>query len=417
MTRKFLLLLFFLLFIANLIIYMNRDKGFEYIQQSAYQDLYPNINKGISTVTVEKDSVAIINLKGYPVDTRWDIACNDEVAEKNQTLPLHFSLKQSVNRYTLAANDTGIPPINIDIDYSPAEIYKKNGSSIATNYEIRFCSVPFVAADSTLVNKWKDPMQYVDTAELNAVKQILTDSLHLKATDSTINKIKTIGSYIYQSVKESMGVPPDSLAQYSVYKQFCLTKNREVKIWCGNISDIFHLFATAAGIVSRNIGITGNKELFNTGLHALNECYLPETGEWAYNDITQNILFLTDTAGKILNAVDLYQLKKLNQTGNIILYSSGDSAVVKGNYSDPDKKYVWAENEILFPHPYNPATLYSWSNKIQRYVSRNPWLEIYSEKTVYNNSKFYLKVYLFYTWVILGLLMLIFYLFNFKRRH
>ena len=406
MANRLLLIVFFLLSIANLVIYINRNNGFEYVKQSSYQELYPNINKGISTISIEKDSIAIIDLKGFPHTVKWDIACNDVVFAQDQLLPVHFPLKENTNRYVLQANDSAIKQIIIDLDYAPAELYKKNGSSVSTNYEIRYSNVPFVTSSPVAVNKWKDTLDYIDATELNAVKKILSDSLHIKATDSAVTKIRIIGNYIYQSVKHSIGIPPDSLSKYSVYKQFCLAKNRQAKIWCGNISDIVHLFTTTAGVVSRNIGFAGNRQIFSTGSHAANESYLPETGEWAYTDITQNILLLTDTTGKILNTVDLYHLKKLNQTGNIVSYSSGDSAIVKGSYSNPDKKYVWGQNEILFPHPYDPATLYSWSNKLQRYFSRNPWLEIYSETTVYDNSKFYLKTYLLYTWVIVGLLVL-----------
>lgn len=417
MATRFVWIGFFLLTIANLLIYINRNNGFEYVQQSAYGELYPNISKGIASISIEKDSAAIIDLKGYPAAAKWNIVCNDSVIIHDQLLPVHFSLNENVNRYTLQSTDSTVKPIIIDLDYAPAELYKRSGSSVATNYEIRYSSEPFVTGDSVSVSKWEDPLDYVDAAELNTVKQLVTDSLHIKPTDSTLNKIKIIGSYIYQSVKQNIGVPPDSLAQHSIYKQFCLAKKGQTKIWCANITDIFHLFATTAGIVTRKIGVTGNRGIFNTGLHSANECYLPETGEWAYTDITQNILSLTDSTGKILNTVDLYQLKKLNQTKNIILYSSGDSAVETVNYSDPEKKYVWGENEILFPYPYPPGTLYNWSNKLQRYISRKPWLKIYSEKTMYDNSKFYLKFYLFYIWAIFGLLVLISYLFKFKHRH
>jgi hypothetical protein len=416
MFQRFVLTVFFLLTIANLLIFIKRNEGFEYVQQASYGDLYPNINKGISNISIEKDNIAILDLKGYASVVKWNILCNDAVILKDQLLPVHFPLKKNKNRYILQANDPAVKPIVIDLDYAPAELYKRNGNSVATNYEISYCSEPFTTTDTASVTKWKDPLDYVDAAELSAVKHLLTDSLHIKSTDSSINKIKIIGSYIYQSVKQSMGIPPDSLAKHSVYQQFCFAKNGQTKIWCANITDIVHLFTSAAGILSRKIGLTGNREIFTTGLHSANECYLPETGEWAYTDITQNILLLTDSIGQIFNTVDLYHLKKLNHTGNIILYSSGDSAVATGPYFNPDKKYVWRENEILYPYPYRPGTLYSWNNKLKRYVSRKPWLEIYSEKKVYDNRKFYLKIYLFYTWLVLGLVIFGSYFFNLKRR-
>ena len=417
MPRKFVLLIFFLLTIANLLIYINRNKGFEYVEQSSYQQLYPNISKGIASIGIEKERTAVITLKGYSPVTKWTVNCNDSVITKDQLQPLQFSLKEKVNRYVLSPADTTEQPITIDIDYSPAELYKSSGSNIATNYEIRYCNAAFVNSDTGAVTKWRDELEYTDTAEINTVKHLLADSLHIKPTDSTVNKIKMIGNYIYQSVKQSMGIPPDSLAKYSVYKQFCLAKNNTNKIWCGNIAAIFHLFTSSAGIVCRNVGITGKTGEFGTGSHVVNESYLPETGEWACTDVTQNILLLTDSStNQIFNTVDLYHLKKLHQTHNVIACSSGDSGVVSGHYTDPDKKYLWRENEMLFPYSNNPATLYSAYNKIKRYSTKSPWLEIYSENTVYSNEKFYLKIYLLYTWFGFALLTAASYLVNAKQR-
>lgn len=416
MAQRLLLIVFLLLSAANLFIFLNRDKGYQYVKQEAYHQLYPNISKGIASVKIEQEKEAVIDLKGYSPTARWTVECNDSVLLRDHPLPLRFVLKESVNSYVLKANDSVIQPIVIYLDYSPAALYQKNGSNTATNYEIRYSSEPLVTADSSLVTKWTDRLDYVDASALKMVKQLLADSLHIQSTDSTEDKIKAIGNFIYRAIHKQMGIPPDSLTSHSAYEQFCLARDGKTKIWCANITDIFHLFSSAAGIVSRKIGFTGQVDVFNTGLHSANECYIPEKGEWAYVDITQNILLLTDSSGNTLNAADIYHLKRLNETGDIILYSSTDSAVNAGKYLDASKKYIWKENEILYPYPYTPGTLYSWYNKLTRYVSPTVWFEIYSQKAVYSNSKFYLRLYAFYSWLAVGLLLLICYLFGSRRR-
>ena len=61
MANRFILItLFLLLSAANIYIYLNRNDGYEYVQQSSYKDLYPNISKGISRITIEKDNNAVI---------------------------------------------------------------------------------------------------------------------------------------------------------------------------------------------------------------------------------------------------------------------------------------------------------------------------------------------------------------------
>ncbi|HET9055468.1 MAG TPA: hypothetical protein VFN30_01345 [Chitinophagaceae bacterium] len=411
--RNTLWLLLLLLTTANVYIYINR-KNYEFVKQSPYAALYPNVSKGIKTISIEKNNEAVIDLKGY-ASTKWSVRCTDTVLAKNLQLPVRFTLKEKLNRYILTANDSSIRPIVIDLDYSPASLYKANARSIATNYEIRYSSIPFVYKDSSIVNIWKDEFEYVDTAEITTVKKII-DSLQVNTEDSTVTKIRAIGKYIYRSISKQMGVPADSLDTYSIYQQFCAAKDGRAKIWCGNITDIFYLFATNAGIICRNVGLSGNRNEFRLGDHSLNECYLRETGEWAYIDITQNILLLKDSSGRYLNTVDLYHLKKQNQTNGIKQLSVDDSSIAESNYTNADKKYLWKENELLFPYPHNPKTLYSFTNKFQRYISPRPWLVVYNDNYQYSNYNFYVKVFLFHAWLLLGLIMLVLLLFIKKRK-
>lgn len=396
--RNALWLLFLLLTAANIYIYLNY-KEYEFVQQSSYADLYPNVSKGIKSITVEKNNVAAIDLKGYAA-AKWSISCNDTVIAKDVSLPIRFSFKRDLNRYVLSAADSTVKQIIIDVDYAPDSLYKAESDSASIDDEIRYCSVPFV---------------YGDTAEMNAVKKII-DSLPIKPGDSTVTKIKVIGEYIYRSINKQIGVPADSLNNYSVYQQFCSARDGRAKIWCGNITDIFHLFATKAGIVCRNLGVAGRKNDFRLGDHSMNECYLPESGEWAYVDITQNILLLKDSMGRYLNTVDLYQLKKQRHANGLIQVSVSDSSIIESSYADADRKYVWKENKLLFPYPYNPKTLYSFFNKLRRYVGAHPWLAVYSENYQYNNYHFYLKSFLFHAWLLLLLIMLVLYLFTKKRK-
>lgn len=413
--KKALWFIFLLLTAANIYIYFHRNDGYEYVKQAAYAELYPNISKGISNISIEKDSEAVITLKGFHQE-KWNVYCDSNLVAANISSPLHFTLKEKLNRYFIAPADSLMQPIIMDADYSPAFLYKAKSSSIGTNYEIRYCSVPFINNDSESVYKWKDDLSYMNPDELTAVKKIIQDSLKILPRDSTEIKIKKIGSYIFGAIKNNMGIPADTISNYSPYQQFCAAKNGQANIWCGNITDIFHLFASSTGIVCRKVGLSGSRHPFHFGDHSLNECYVPETGKWVYVDITQNILLLKDSLGNYLNTVDLYHLKKLNQTGCIVQVSAGDSAFLSGGYNNPNTKYLWSENEILFPLPHNPKTLYSFSNRFQRYAGIHPWLMYYNENYQYNNARFYLKSFLLHAWLLLGAIILVLYLLTKKKK-
>lgn len=81
-NRYILIIIFALLTIANVYIYINRYDGFEYVQQSSYKDLYPNTTKGIQRITIEKDNIAVVDLKGYSSLLKWDVLCNDSFSNK-----------------------------------------------------------------------------------------------------------------------------------------------------------------------------------------------------------------------------------------------------------------------------------------------------------------------------------------------
>lgn len=413
MAKRFVLWMLLLLLTAvNIYIAIHRKKGYEYIKQSAYADLYPNISKGIRNISAEKNNELTVDLKGYG-NANWEVRCNDSIIASGLSNPLKFVIKEKVYRYTLTPQNNQ-PPVVFIIDYSPAEVYKNFSSSMGTNYEIRYCSVPFLNNDNSSVSKWKDDLHYTNTAELAAVKKEISDSLHITDGMTTVKKLETISAYIYSRVGKSFLVPADSLEKYSPYQQFCLARNGTAKLWCGNAADIFNLYTSAAGITCRRVAIDGKKDLFQLGEHIVNECYVPETGEWVMTDLKQNILLLKDSTGKLFNTAELYQLKKLGQTGSLIQLSMGDSSLAETTYSDIENKYIWKENSLSYLYPYNPLTVHSFVNRVKRYSGLFPWQEVYDENQQYSNFRFYVKTLLLYGWLLVALRILYLYLFSKK---
>src|SRR5580693_3350261 len=116
MVYKRVLWLFFLVLTAmNIYIYINRNNGYEYVKQSSYAGLYPNISKGIDKITIEKDYKVVIDLKGFPSSLKWNISCDGNILAANLSMPLRFVLKEKLKRYLLIPDFPIGKPIIIDL--------------------------------------------------------------------------------------------------------------------------------------------------------------------------------------------------------------------------------------------------------------------------------------------------------------
>ncbi|MBX9783221.1 MAG: hypothetical protein K2X48_08005 [Chitinophagaceae bacterium] len=392
-TAFFIYLLSFILLIANAYVYIHRNE-YEYKKQSAYNDLYqPYSGKGINTFSVTEKK-ATLSFCGYKNETMWKIKI-DTVVTGMQKSPLQFELKEDLHQYTFIPDDTALTPVTLTIDHSYRKRYAASGNSGNTNIEILYSSVPFIQE----TKKWIYTYDYIPAGEINISKAVLKNDAGVKDADADTVKFKKIALFIYKTLMPHSGVPSDSLLEMRPQQQLDCIRKRNAQVWCSSFSALLNYFCTISGLKIRHVGFTGFINSFSAGAHAANEIYIPEYGGWVYTDLTQNLIFIKDDAGNYLNTADLLFLKTKHIVPGLNAFRIYADSIVYEKISHPESLYGWNYSELLFHYEYNPSQLYSFKNKIKRYLTENSWFELYNTGLQYSNKNFYLKRFLFVSFV------------------
>jgi hypothetical protein len=161
---------------------------------------------------------------------------------------------------------------------------------------------------------------------------------------------------------------------------------------------MFAFFCWSEGIASRVI------EIMNPGdHHVLNECYLPETREWAVTDVTSNNLLIrkSDARG-YANVLDLR-----NSPGQIILsLQATDSSVESHPFGATFyKKYFGDKNPVYYYYRTNISEVYRPNEKIKRYFLPVAWYEEITQGPQ-DNWGFYFKQFFILLWLITAILLI-----------
>lgn len=231
--------------------------------------------------------------------------------------------------------------------------------------------------DDECIEKWEDYMDDFPKEELKSAKNILDTVISPTETNST-RQILLISDFLRRHFSNRGGLPSDSLlAKHPVAQFYSLLENNNEKIWCGNWSNIFAYFCWARKIPNRII------EIMKPGdHHVLNECYIREDSAWALVDLTNNIILPRDNEGNYHTVISY--IKKEN-TGN---YQSG--------------------YPVYYYNRYNLKMVYSSASRLKRYITPDPWYQIVDpQNSGPGNLLFYIKIVLFYIWVILAMIFFI----------
>lgn len=387
-------IIFLVLLIINVIIYKNRDNGYAYIEYLSYKQLYqPSEVQSITKTHFNGSDSLSLYFSQEQTNALWKIQLPDSTSYTCKGNPV-IKLQEGIKDYQLKNTNSKDTSIQIRLNYVSEASYKKKGRSRVSDVELMEVSIPIYDKKLYSLNHWVQTSEYTTDKEILIAKQILLDNMKVIPSENSVSKIQKIGSYIYRKIHPHLGTPNDSMDVLSPLQQFTQAQQGHSEIWCGSYTSIFSFFANTSGIATRSVWIDGEANGISTAGHNFNECYIKELNQWIFVDLMSNTLSLQTKSGRYLNTLDFYNLHKVH-SNDLIISSFRNDSIIKSEYNYSNSFYNnYFNPNINFVYYYASQfdkKLYNASEKIKRYISKQPTFATYSNSTSISNAKFYKK--------------------------
>ena len=409
-------IIFIVLVTVNLLIYKNRNNGYAYSEFLSYNQLYQaKENKQIEGFNLKPHGV----LEVLSSKSNESFYINDSLNNpyKISGNPI-IKLKKGIHTYTIQNINKTLPSIILGFNYITQNDYAASGREKDTDVELFYSNVSVQNHLKYTVNDWIQDSEYSTSDDLEKVKKLLRDSIHVQQNDSSLKKIKKIALYLLCQLDKNRGTPNSMMDTLSPLKQFECVRQKKSKLWCGNFANIFSYIASASGVKTRLICTAGKiNEVYTSG-HTFNECYISELNQWVMVDLTSKMISIQTPTKKYLNTVDLYQAHLL-EPENLKVATFRNDSVVTTNYNSikPFYDYYFNNNTQLmyFLNTQFKKNNYSFLSKIKRYCSSQPTFATYAGTQIESNEKFYIKKHmlvLLFSFTLWWLLFSVFHILN-----
>jgi hypothetical protein len=308
--------LFFLLLAINLYVFFNREWESSF-SPTSYATLYYPLD--VPTIRewklVERNRIQL------------QLACTNEIAEwkvltdggKEQSatgMKPSFRIDTTfseLHTYKLIpVTQQEIQPIEISIRFYGEEFYASLGMKHVDVYVVR-SNVPCGDFEQFSVNDWVDDYKYVGEAGLAEVSRVLRDEVGIRDTDPTFTRMEKLAPYLRRKLKGAVGVPKDDERWMNPYRLYCEMVAGSGKGWCTQHAQVWVFWANRAGIPTRFVfgARTQDNSIVYTG-HAWAESYIREQHRWAFVDLSQGELYITNKEAQVLNTAELFHLNQHN---------------------------------------------------------------------------------------------------------
>jgi hypothetical protein len=273
-------------------------------------------------------------------------------------------------------------------------------------------SIPILTNSFLKVDKWKSDYSYVPESEIIAARDILTHEIHITLKDTDLEKVKKIGKFLLDKMNDKRGIPSAQMLPSTPYQQYLKAINNESKVWCGNFAHIYTFFANLAGVTTRQVDVNSNIGSVITSAHAFNESYINELNCWAFVGLNSSKILVYNKNHRPLNALDLFQLRKMKVYEGISACVYSDTALFEMPYQKVNQSeltYFKREARFTYNFPETYELNYSGNGqllkKLWKYIIPAKDSLYYSEnEQKKNNFLFYAKYFFLYSFLILCLI-------------
>jgi len=305
-----LLILFIVLLIANIWHFLVRENEASFYPTSYATLYYPS---DIPTIREwKKIATGQLQVKiGWTkkID-RWQIltdGTNAQTSDGNDPIFNVVDDEGKYHTYTLVPLPEGIgSEIELTMRFFSRKFYAERGLQHSDVYII---STPFPCGKFKQypVNYWADDYNYVGKDDLAKADRIIQDEIGIRSDEPTFSKMEKLTRYLRIKLKDAGGVPKDDFRWMNPWLIYQEMINGTGKGWCTQHGQIWVFFANRAGIQTRLfIGARTQDNEFVYSGHTWAESFIPEQNRWAFVDLSQSQIYITDKKGQALNTVELF---------------------------------------------------------------------------------------------------------------
>jgi hypothetical protein len=300
----------------NLYLFFTREWESSFSPES-YATLYYPLD--VPTIrqwkVVNRDRI-MLDLKCNTQVSEWKVYTDGGRLQSAQGMTPTFRIDTTfaqLHTYTLRpAPESAVQTIEISIRFYSTEFYGSLGMKHDDVYIVR-SNVPCGEFDQSAIAEWVDDYRYVGEKGLAEVDRILRDEVRLKADDPTITRMEKLFPYLRKKLKNIGGVPKDDERWMNPWILYNELVAGTAKGWCTQYAQMWVFWANRAGIPTRFVfgARTQDNTIVYTG-HSWGESWIGEQHRWAFVDLSQGHLFISDKAGQVLNAAELFHLNQHN---------------------------------------------------------------------------------------------------------
>ena len=309
-------ILVLLLLVMNLIVFFTREW-----ESSFYPASYATLYYPLDIPTIREWKLVDRNR------IQLDLACTHRIPEwtiltdggKSQTaagMTPSFRIDTTfaqIHTYKLIPiPENACQPIEVTIQFYPSEFYASLGMQHVDVYIVR-SSVPCGKFEQYTLADWVDDYSYVGKQGLAEVDRILHQEVGIVDGEPTFRRMEKLFPYLRKKLRNAGGVPKDDerwMNPWVLYNEMACGTG---KGWCTQHAQLWVFWANRAGIPTRFVfgARTQDNTIVYSG-HSWAESFIREQNRWAFVDLSQGHIFLTDREGHVLNTADLFHLNQHN---------------------------------------------------------------------------------------------------------
>lgn len=303
-----------LLLAANLYVFFTREWESSFVPSTYATIYYPTDVPTIRAWNLVGRDRMQLDLTGLMHVREWKILTDGGKAQSAAGMIPSFQIDTSfskVHSYTLIPSPAdACKPIEISITVYSSEFYASHGMQHPDVYIVR-SSVPCGTFEQLSVADWVDDYSYVGSEGLAEVSRILREEVGIRDTDATFGKMEKLFPYLRNKFKAIGGVPSDDARWRNPWLLHNSLVDGTDRGWCTQNAQMWVFWANRAGIPTRFVfgARTENNSIVYTG-HSWGESFIKEQDRWAFVDLSQGHMYVTNRSGQVLNTAELFHLNQ-----------------------------------------------------------------------------------------------------------